>query len=60
MNTQEPVLLALHRIGPYHHARFQQLPSLIVAIVVLETRPQSCEYPWQFSLITNLTLPPVG
>jgi len=43
-----PVLLALHRIGPYHHARClaaaRRLP-----LEVLETRPQSQEYPWEFS-----------
>lgn len=43
-----PVLLALHRIGPYHHARFlaaaRRLP-----LQVLETRPGSQEYPWEFS-----------
>ena len=50
MNTQEPVLLALHRIGPYHHARFQAAAAQLESpLVVLETRSQSCEYPWQFS-----------
>jgi glycosyltransferase involved in cell wall biosynthesis len=42
------VLLALHRIGPYHHARVlaaaRRLP-----LEVLETRPHSQEYPWEFS-----------
>lgn len=46
------VLLALHRIGPYHHARFvaaaRQLP-----LAVLETRPRSLEYPWQFQADGN-------
>lgn len=41
------VLIVLRRVGPYHHARFttaaQQLP-----LTVLETRPQSTEYPWAF------------
>lgn len=50
MNSQAPVLLALHRIGPYHHARFQAAAAQLDSpLVVLETRPQSCEYPWQFS-----------
>ena len=50
MNAQAPVLLALHRIGPYHHARFQAAAAQLDSpLVVLETRPQSCEYPWQFS-----------
>lgn len=41
-------LLALHRIGPYHHARFQAVASL-VDLHVLETRPGSKEYPWDFT-----------
>jgi len=41
------VLLALHRIGPYHHARIQSA-SAQLKIHVLETRPQSQEYPWSF------------
>jgi glycosyltransferase involved in cell wall biosynthesis len=47
-NASGPVLLALHRIGPYHHARVlaaaRRLP-----LEVLETRPHSQEYPWEFS-----------
>ena len=41
------VLIALHRIGPYHHARFQAAARLI-DLQVLETRSSSQEYPWQF------------
>ncbi|MEA5474688.1 glycosyltransferase [Synechococcus sp. CCY9201] len=40
-------LLALHRIGPYHHARFLAAASLAY-LRVLETRPQSQEYLWRF------------
>ena len=40
-------LLALHRVGPYHHARFKAVAGLI-NLQVLETRPGSQEYPWQF------------
>ena len=40
------VLFALHRIGPYHHARFQAAARLI-DLDVLETRPRSQEYPWE-------------
>lgn len=39
------VLLALRRIGPYHHARFQAA-SAQMTLVVVETRPRSQEYPW--------------
>lgn len=41
------LLLALHRIGPYHHARLQAAAQLL-EIHALETRPQSQEYPWSF------------
>jgi len=41
------LLLALHRIGPYHHARFQAAAAHF-DIHVLETRPQSQEYSWSF------------
>ena len=46
-SSASPVLMALHRVGPYHDARFEvasvgwQHP-----LVVLETRPASQEYPW--------------
>lgn len=42
-------LIALHRIGPYHHARFQAAARQ-VDLQVLETRPYSQEYPWQFQI----------
>lgn len=42
-----PVLLALHRIGPYHHARFAAAAKQL-QLHVLETRPQSVEYLWAF------------
>ena len=41
------VLLALHRVGPYHHVRFDAA-CRVLELQVLETRPQSSEYPWQF------------
>ncbi|EHA62374.1 glycosyltransferase family 4 protein [Synechococcus sp. WH 8016] len=40
-------LLALHRVGPYHHSRFQAA-SYLIDLHVLETRPESQEYPWKF------------
>ena len=40
-------LLALHRIGPYHDARFQAALAPL-DLEVLETRPHSQEYPWSF------------
>ncbi len=42
------MLLALRRTGPYHHARFQAAAGRL-PLVVLETRPHSQEYPWEFS-----------
>jgi len=41
------VLLALHRIGPYHHVRLQTAATLL-EIHALESRPRSQEYPWSF------------
>lgn len=41
------VLLALHRVGPYHHGRFEAACRSL-ELHVLETRPQSLEYPWLF------------
>ncbi len=41
------MLLALHRIGPYHHARLQAAAGLL-NVHALETRPQSSEYLWEF------------
>ncbi|MCT0229498.1 glycosyltransferase [Synechococcus sp. CS-1324] len=40
-----PVLLALHRIGPYHDIRLSAAERLL-NLQVLETRPDSQEYPW--------------
>ena len=46
-----PVLVALHRVGPYHHARFQAAAeALQQPLLVLQTRPQSQEYPWSFAV----------
>jgi glycosyltransferase involved in cell wall biosynthesis len=39
------VLLALHRVGPYHHVRFAAA-SRHLDLTVVETRPESQEYPW--------------
>ena len=45
----KPVLLALHRVGPYHHARFEAAAAVLnQPLLVLETRPDSQEYPWRF------------
>jgi glycosyltransferase involved in cell wall biosynthesis len=41
------VLLAVHRIGPYHHTRLAAAAEHL-QLHGLETRPQSAEYPWQF------------
>jgi hypothetical protein len=41
------VLLALHRVGPHHDARFQAALGAL-DLEVLETRPESQEYPWCF------------
>lgn len=42
---EAPLLIALHRVGPYHRARFATLAARL-PLVVLETRPHSREYPW--------------
>ena len=43
------VLIVLHRVGPYHHARFQAAAAALQCpLIVLQTRPQSQEYPWSF------------
>jgi len=42
------VLIALHKIGPYHHVRLLAATRAGLEISVLETRPQSREYPWDF------------
>ena len=42
-----PVLMALHRVGPYHAARLEAASvGWKHPLVVLETRPDSQEYPW--------------
>lgn len=41
------ILFALHRVGPYHHVRLQAAAATH-DIHVLETRPESLEYPWCF------------
>lgn len=43
--TQPRVWFPIHRIGPYHHARFEQASSRL-SLTVIETRPASQEYPW--------------
>jgi glycosyltransferase involved in cell wall biosynthesis len=42
------VLFALRRIGPYHDARLKASAACGPKLHVLETRPQSTEYPWSF------------
>ena len=43
------VLIVLHRVGPYHHARFQAAAAALKCpLLVLQTRPQSQAYPWGF------------
>jgi glycosyltransferase involved in cell wall biosynthesis len=43
------VLIVLHRVGPYHHARFQAAAAALQCpLLVLQTRPESQEYPWGF------------
>ncbi|WFN58666.1 glycosyltransferase family 4 protein [Synechococcus sp. CCFWC 502] len=49
------LLVALHRIGPYHHARFQYAAHE-QKLHVLETRPQSQEYPWAFTPGSDYTI----
>ena len=51
MDPSAPVLVLLHRVGPYHHARFQAAAKVIQPpLLVLQTRPNSQEYPWSFSV----------
>jgi glycosyltransferase involved in cell wall biosynthesis len=47
MSHPGTVLFFLRRVGPYHHARFQAAAKKLNLIVV-ETRPTSAEYPWEF------------
>lgn len=48
MTNMPFVLLALHRIGPYHHGRILAALESGIKLTVLETRPLSREYPWLF------------
>ena len=51
MDPSAPVLVLLHRVGPYHHARFQAAAKALQSpLLVLQTRPNSQEYPWSFSV----------
>lgn len=44
------VLIALHKIGPYHHSRLVSAALHTgFKLVVLETRPNSTEYSWDFN-----------
>lgn len=42
------MLLALHRIGPYHQVRLAAAADTGLELTVLQTRPQSQEYAWAF------------
>ncbi|HEX7015372.1 MAG TPA: glycosyltransferase family 4 protein, partial [Cyclobacteriaceae bacterium] len=42
------VLFFVRRVGPYHHARFDKAAKRL-QLVVVETRPLSQEYPWEFA-----------
>src|SRR3954466_6153529 len=50
--TKLTVLFFVRRIGPYHHARFQEATK-IMNLIVVETRPGSQEYPWEFNASKN-------
>ena len=51
MDQLAPVLILLHRVGPYHHARLQAAAKILPPpLLVLQTRPNSKEYPWSFSV----------
>ncbi|WP_231605220.1 glycosyltransferase family 4 protein [Synechococcus sp. CBW1006] len=41
-------MFALHRIGPYHRVRLEAAAQAGLRLMVLQTRPQSQEYPWKF------------
>ena len=43
------VLFVLRRIGPYHHSRFTAAVNAGLDLIVVETRPKSREYPWEFN-----------
>ncbi len=42
------VLFALHRVGPYHRVRLATAAGAGMDLTVLQTRPQSQEYAWDF------------
>jgi len=46
-NKPRRVIFFVRRIGPYHHARFQEASKLL-DLVVVETRSASQEYTWEF------------
>ncbi|MEJ0030742.1 MAG: glycosyltransferase family 4 protein [Bacteroidota bacterium] len=46
------VVFFVRRIGPYHHARFSAAAK-VVDLVVVQTRPASQEYPWDFTAGSN-------
>lgn len=54
-SSGKPMLLALHRIGPYHHSRFAAVAGEL-QLHVLETRPKSIEYPWAFQPKVEYTI----
>ena len=47
------VLFVLRRIGPYHHARFTAAVNAGIDLIVIETRPDSKEYPWEFNSLSS-------
>lgn len=49
------VLMSLRRVGPYHRARIQAASRSGLKLWILETRPDSQEYPWggEFTLDTG-------
>ena len=54
-NSESTILIALHKIGPYHHARLESLAlTSNHKLIVLETRPNSLEYPWDPNTQTSL------
>ncbi|WP_398331730.1 glycosyltransferase family 4 protein [Vulcanococcus sp.] len=50
------VLVALHRIGPYHRVRLVAAVEAGLEITVVQTRPQSQEYLWSFDPAGPYTL----
>tara|TARA_Y100001968_G_scaffold276526_1_gene270860 strand:- start:426 stop:1583 length:1158 start_codon:yes stop_codon:yes gene_type:complete len=47
------VLFVLRRIGPYHHSRFTAAVNAGIDLIVVETRPNSKEYPWEFNSLSR-------